>query len=70
MVYKEKKSHLGFMKKLQLCIHGMLLTDSQMLYYSNFKDIQIIMKILIRNIKPYVHIKKVLYYLNLILYLL
>ena len=69
MVYKEKRSHPEFMKKLPSCIHGMLHIDSQMLYYSNFKDIQITMKILIRNIKLYVHIKRVLYYHNLILFL-
>lgn len=59
----EKKLVQEYMNQLILDIVGMLLIDYQIIYYSNCKGIQIIMKIHINHTKHYVLMKKVLVYL-------
>ena len=46
----------------------MLLIDYQIIYYLNYKDIQIIMKMHTNLIKHYAPMKKVLNYLMVILF--
>ena len=58
--YKEKNFQTENMKKLILHILGMLQIDSQIILYSNFRDIQTIMKMVTKNIKHCALMMKVL----------
>ena len=60
MVYQEKKYLQVFMNRLILHIVGMLLIEYQIIYYLNYKDTQIIMRMHINLIKHYVLLKRVL----------